>query len=84
MTYRYTSADKQTIEVVGERRFIPAAPGNRDYDDLVKAGTVIADYVPPPPPAQVPSAVETLVDALAAEGVIPVGKVTAIKARLRP
>ena len=84
MTYRYTSDDKKTIEVVGDGRFIPVAPGNRDYDELVKAGAVIADHVPPPPPVPVPSAVETLVDALAAEGVIPAGKVAGIKARLRP
>jgi hypothetical protein len=81
-TYRYLSDDKRTI-VCSDGRFIPADPGNRDYAELLASKEAIADYVPSPPPAPVPSVAERLVDALAAEGVITASKATAIKARLR-
>jgi hypothetical protein len=48
-TPRYTDADRVTIEHDG--RFIPATPGNREYDALIASGVVIEPYREPPPSA---------------------------------
>lgn len=47
-TYTYTNADNTSI-VSSDGRCIPVCPGNRDYDELVAAGTEIAAYVEPEP-----------------------------------
>lgn len=44
-TYTYVDSKKKII-MCSDGRYIPVAPGNRDYDLLIASGAEILDYAP--------------------------------------
>jgi hypothetical protein len=51
-SYTYSSPDNNTIIVAddetGEMLFVPVAPGNRDYDEIVANNIEVGAFTPPP------------------------------------
>ena len=53
-TYEWTSAEQTTLkrtDADGNVAWVPASPGNRDYDEFLSSEATAAAYVEPEPPA---------------------------------
>ena len=68
-TYTWANAEQSGLrreDANGNVAFVPAAAGNRDYDEFISSAATAAAYVAPPAPPAEPTLIEQLEARIAA------------------